>query len=67
MSQFIVIGTSPASDTSVVVGPFRSYANAQAADLDVVALGYVTEICECLTVAQLDVSAPWDGYGNVAP
>lgn len=62
MSAFVVIGTSPWADTSVVVGPFRSMAGAQAADVDLTHLGYNTEVTTCSRVTDLEplVGAPSD-------
>lgn len=54
MSTYVVIGTSPWVDTSVVAGPFRSPAAARVADDELTALGYNTEVVECLRVADLE-------------
>ncbi|HET9144166.1 MAG TPA: hypothetical protein VFO68_32720 [Actinophytocola sp.] len=42
----MIIGTSPFMDTAIVVGPFRSQRNLQAADEWMTAQGWNTEISE---------------------
>lgn len=63
MEQLVVIGTSPAHDVSVVVGPFRSPDRAEQASQDLTAKGYNTETCPLVGGADIDaveLSAAWD-------
>lgn len=57
--QYVVIGTSPTHDTSVVAGPYRSYDKAREAASEVDAKGYVSEICELLRVEDIELSPAW--------
>ena len=59
--SLVVIGTSPAQDTSVVVGVYRSSEKALEASSDLEALGYVTEICPVVKVEDVQTSEGWDG------
>lgn len=43
--QYVVIGTSPFADTSVVCGPYRVQANVANAVTELEHRGYVTEVC----------------------
>jgi len=59
MTDLIVIGTSPASDVSVAVGPFRSERTAAAAADELTAKGYNAEVCPLVTVGAVDLSEAW--------
>lgn len=52
-ARYVALGTSPFVDTSVTVGPFSSFANAERAAKDMEHLGYVTEICRLARLAEL--------------
>lgn len=54
MSTFVTVGTAPTVDVSVVVGPFRSRQRAIDAAGAMDALGYITEICECQALDDLE-------------
>ncbi len=59
MSQYGVIGTSPAIDTSVLVGPFRSENKAREAAEDLTVKGYNTEVCQMLSTGEVETSLDW--------
>ena len=52
-TQYVVVGVSAFTDTSVVVGTFQLVANALRASGEMDALGYVTEICPIQQVSDL--------------
>lgn len=54
MSLIVVVGTAPTVDTAVVVGPFRSRQRALDVAGQMDALGYVTELCDCTSIDQLE-------------
>lgn len=55
MTQYVIVGTSPFSDTSIAVGPFRSSLRAAEADQELVHGGWNTEVCPLLAVTDVDV------------
>ena len=63
MATYVVIGTAPDVDTSVVVGPFRSIERARSVSEDMDQFGYVTEVAECQTLAEVGY-ADWSDDGS---
>jgi hypothetical protein len=65
MSAYVVIGTAPVVDTSVVVGPFRSIERASAAWDALTAKGWNAELCTLATVAEVESVDDWsEGEGS---
>ena len=52
--MYVAIGTSPFTDTSVAVGPFRSRDKADEAYGALTERGYVVEVCELLSIADIE-------------
>ena len=52
-AQWVVIGTSPFEDRSVVIGPFHRIGRAESAAENLVQLGCVPEICQFSTIEDL--------------
>lgn len=61
VSQYVVLGTSPALDVTVAVGPFRTEAKAREASDDLILKGYNVEVCQLWYVTDIDESPAWDG------
>jgi hypothetical protein len=55
MSQYVIIGTSPFSDTSIAVGPYRSPQRVTDADAKLTHCGWNTEVCELLAVEDVEL------------
>jgi hypothetical protein len=60
MSMLVVLGTSPAVDVTVAVGPFRNERTARMAADELIAKGYTTEVCSLWTAADVDASPAWE-------
>ncbi len=60
MELVVVIGTSPAMDVSVAVGPFRSQVKAREAFVELEHKGYVAEICPLRKIDEIEVSEAWE-------
>lgn len=58
--MYVVIGTSPAHDNSIAVGPFRSLDRAHDAADALTAKGYVSEMVPLTPLADVDDSPGWD-------
>jgi hypothetical protein len=56
-SQLVIIGTSPFNDVSIAVGPFRSTEKATEADNELTFRGWNTEICELMSVSEVNFVA----------
>jgi hypothetical protein len=53
MPHYVALGTAPTHETTVVVGPFRSLDKAGAAADTLTERGFVSELAECLSVADV--------------
>jgi hypothetical protein len=58
--MYVVIGTAPTWDVSLVAGPFRSIDRAHSASVDMTTLGYNTEVCPLWRVADMSVVDTWE-------
>ena len=60
MSRYVVICLDPTMDTSKVVGTWTSSGRAADAANDLAALGWNTEVCEILSLADVAADGPLD-------
>lgn len=54
MSQYVIIGSSPFSDVSVAVGPFRTQEKTAEVDAELIYRGWNTEVCELMCIADVE-------------
>ena len=61
VAVYVVIGTAPTVDGTVVVGPFRTAERASEAWMGLAAKGYNAETCDLERIEEVPYVRSWDG------